>query len=281
MTIGNFTIEQLSEGFFELFEDGTFRKMNPHRLRNPMEDPTLGRYSSALGIDPLLISNGEENIVIDPGLGWGLDYGSKYDDTSNVVTNLNIFGLRPEDVDHVVLTHLHYDHAAGSTYTNDRFETTATFPNAVYYIHEDEWTFALSQIDSDAGMIGADYRLDELYKLISENRVRFIKESDFSLLRGVELLKTGGHTPGHMIVKIKNEEDSAYFMGDLIPTEYHLNQPSHPQTVIDSIQAHKVKTLLLRKAHKENAIMFFYHSLYKKTGQLSVDKNRKYILKKL
>lgn len=281
MILGKFTIEQLSEGFFELFEDGTFRKMSPQRLQNPMGDPTLGRYSSALGIDPLLITNGEENIVIDAGLGWGLDHRSKYSDTSNVVTNLNIFGLRPEDIHHVVFTHLHYDHAAGSTYVNDRFETAATFPNAVYYVHEEEWEFALSQIDSDAGMIGADYRLDELYKLFAEDRIRLIKEDGFTLLRGVQFLKTGGHTPGHMIVKIEDDEKKAYFMGDLIPTEFHLNQPSHPQTVIDTIQARKAKTLLLRKAYKENAIMYFYHSLYKKTGQLSVDKNKKYILKKI
>jgi glyoxylase-like metal-dependent hydrolase (beta-lactamase superfamily II) len=57
---------------------------------------------------PLLITNGETNIVIDPGLGWGLDYNSSYQDTSNVVTNLSIFGLRPEDIHHVVLSHLHY-----------------------------------------------------------------------------------------------------------------------------------------------------------------------------
>jgi len=102
MSIGRFDIEQLSEGFFELFKDGTFSKMDPNRLNNPMEDDSLGRYSSALGIDPLLITDGETNLVIDPGLGWGLDNRSSYKETSNIVTNLNIFGLRPQDIHYVI-----------------------------------------------------------------------------------------------------------------------------------------------------------------------------------
>lgn len=276
-----FTIEQLSEGFFELFEDGTIRKMNPKRLENPLDDPNLGKYSSALGIDPLLITNGEENMIVDPGLGWGLDHKSDFEDTSNVITNLDIFGLRPEDIQHVVLTHLHFDHAAGATFVNEKFETTATFPNATYYVHQEEWEYALTQLDNNNDLIGADYRLDELYKLVAEKRIHFIKEDKLTLLNGIDLIKTGGHTPGHLIVKISDEEKVAYFLGDLIPTEFHLNQSSHPQTVLDSAQAQQAKKLILRNAFKENAIMYFYHSLYRKTGQLSVDKNQKYVLKKM
>ncbi len=275
-----FTIEQLSEGFFELFEDGTILKMNPKRLENPMEDPNLGKYSSALGIDPLLITNGEENVIVDPGLGWGLDYKSDFEDTSNIVTNLDIFGLRPKDIQHVVLTHLHFDHAAGATFVNENFETTATFPNAIYYVHKDEWNYALTQLENDKDLIGADYRLDELYKLVAEKRIHFIEGDELALLNGIELIKTGGHTPGHLIVKISDQEKIAYFLGDLVPTEFHLNQPSHPHTVLDSVQAQKAKALILKKAYKEKATMYFYHSLYKKTGQLSVDKNQKYVLKK-
>ncbi|PKD44762.1 MBL fold metallo-hydrolase [Rhodohalobacter barkolensis] len=279
MKTDKFTIEQLSEGFFELFEDGTFKKMNPKRLSNPMDDPTLGRYSSALGIDPLLITNGDQNIVVDPGLGWGLDHKSRYDNTSNIITNLNVFGLRPQDIHHVILTHLHFDHAAGSTFVNDQFKTEATFPNAMYYVHKEEWEYALTQIEKNHDLIGADYRMDELYKLVAENRLHFIEEDEFTVVQGVKLIKTGGHTPGHMIVKITDEEKVAYFMGDLVPTEFHLNQPSHPQTVLDTAKAHQAKKLILRKAYQEKAIMYFYHSLYKKTGQLAIDEKRRYVLK--
>lgn len=276
MAIGRFEIEQLSEGFFELFEDGSFAKMDPKRLNDPMDDPSLGRYSSALGIDPLLVSDGETNIVIDPGLGWGLDNKSSYQDTSNVLTNLDIFGLRPEDIHFVILSHLHFDHMAGCSYVSENVKTTASFPNAKYLVQKEEWDFALSQQGDRTP--GAGYQLDEFYKLIAEDRVKFIDSDGYSPVNGIYLMKSGGHTPGHQIVKIEDSGETAYFLGDLIPTEYHLNHYAMKLIDHDSIQAKKAKTLLLRSAFKENAQLFFYHSLFNKTGKLAKDEHKNYVL---
>lgn len=278
MKIGTFTLEQLSEGFFELFEDGSFQKMDPSRLKYASEDPTLGKYSTALGIDPLLIITGSANIIVDPGIGWGLDHKSRYQDTSNIITNLDIFGLRPEDIDAVVLTHLHFDHSAGSTFISGSLYTTPTFPNARYIVHRDEWEFALSKVLTGEQDVGAGYQIDELYRLAADQKIEFLKQDIHELTGGIYLIKTGGHTPGHMIVKIQSEGKKAYFMGDLVPTEYHLNHYSMKQVDVDPIQSKKAKTLLLRQAYQEKAVMFFYHSLYKKAGRLSRDEHKKYVL---
>ena len=278
MQIGNLTIEQLSEGFFEVFEDGTFQKMKPSRLDNLKEDPKIGKYSSAIGIDPLLIRKGDKNVLIDLGLGWGLDAGSKFKNTSNIVTNLDIFDLTPEEIDIVILTHLHFDHAAGASFISEDLKTCATFQNADYYLHAEEWKYALTQLEVKDRQVGAGYRLDEIYKLVAENRIRFIEDEIFVPLDGIYTIKTGGHTPGHMVVKINHENETAYFMGDLIPTEYHLNHYSMRSLDTDPIQSKKAKTLLLKQAYKENAQMFFYHSLFNKSGQLSRDQHKKYIL---
>lgn len=278
MQIGNFKVEQLSEGFFELFEDGNFQKMDPSRLDNLNDDPNLGKFTSAIGIDPLLIQSENKNILVDPGLGWGLDSGSHYKDTSNIVTNLDIFDLTPDDIDTVLLTHLHFDHAAGATYVSDKFITQATFPNAEYIVHRQEWEYALHQTEKKQSLAGAGYKLDEVYKLIAEDRFLFIEDDIFSPVDGIFGIKTGGHTPGHMVIKLKDGDHSAYFMGDLIPTEYHLNHYSMKRVDVDPLQSKKAKTLLLKQALKENAVMFFYHSLFNKSGQLSRDQHKKYIL---
>jgi len=278
MTIGRFTVEQLSEGFFELFRDGSFSKMDPSRLNNAAEDPSLGRYSSALGIDPLLVSDGNEHILIDTGLGWGLDTGSHNRDTSNIITNLEIFGLRPDDISRVILTHLHFDHAAGSTCVDEQFSTKATFPNAHYIVQEKEWAYALSTQADQQEMPGADYRLDELYRLKADDQFQFI-DGNHRLFRGVKLLLTGGHTPGHQVVKIDDGGHSAYFLGDLIPTEYHLNHYAMKMVDYDPVEAKKSKTLILKEALKEEAQLFFYHSLFSKSGRLTKDRHHKYILK--
>ena len=202
MDLGEISVEQLTEGFFELFEDGHFQKMDRSRLKNLQNDPNLGTYTSAIGIDPMLIQTEKHTIIVDPGLGWGMDEGSKHSGTSNIRTNMEIFGLTPEDIDFVILTHLHFDHAAGSTYVNECFETTPTFPNARYVVHEDEWNFALKQIDSGANPKGAGYQLDEFFRLMADRRIHFQKGDLLSITDGVQCIKTGGHTPGHMILRI-------------------------------------------------------------------------------
>ncbi|NBC66413.1 MAG: MBL fold metallo-hydrolase [Bacteroidetes bacterium] len=280
MKIGDFTIEQLSEGFFELFEDGTFQKMESSRLDNLKDDPNIGKFTSAIGIDPLLIQKNGKNILVDPGLGWGLDYGSQYKKTSNVVTNLDIFELSPLDIHYVILTHLHFDHAAGVSRVSEDLKTEPTFPNAEYILHRDEWNYALSQIDRDIKIPGAGYKLDEIYKLVAQERFTFVDQEIYEPVDGVFAIKTGGHTPGHMIVKLKDGDSAAYFMGDLVPTEYHLNHYSMRNVDIDPLQSKKAKTLLLKQALKEKAVMFFYHSLFKKSGKLSRDPQKKYILLK-
>jgi glyoxylase-like metal-dependent hydrolase (beta-lactamase superfamily II) len=278
MILGEFVVEQLSEGFFELFKDGSFVKMDPSRLNEPETDSTLGRYSNALGIDPLLVQSPEMNIIIDPGLGWGLDYQSRHKNTSNVVTNLDVFGLLPEDIDLVVLSHLHYDHSAGATYISDSLETTPTFPNAKYLLHEDEWAFALDEIENQERQMGAGYRLDELYRLAADGRFEFMKEEKKTISKGITILKTAGHTPGHLAVKLQSNLETAYYLGDLVPTEYHLNQ--YPMKMMDDnpVVAKKMKTILLREALREQAHLFFYHSLYRKSGKLAKDQDRQYIL---
>jgi glyoxylase-like metal-dependent hydrolase (beta-lactamase superfamily II) len=280
MNIGRFTIEQLSEGFFELFEDGSFKKMDPSRLNNPGDDTTLGRYSSALGIDPLLISDGHMNILVDTGLGWGLDHKSSYTDTSNVITNLEIFGIAPDDITIVILTHLHYDHSAGCTYVDEDFKTQPVFPNARYIVQKKEWEYALSEQMARQNSPGADYRLDELYRLKADTRFDFI-DGNHSPAAGISLIHSGGHTPGHQVAKIQDCSKTAYFLGDLIPTEYHLNHYAMKMIDHSPVEAKKAKTLILKEAFREQAQLFFYHSLFHKTGRLSKDRHRNYILKEI
>lgn len=281
MRIGSFIIEQLSEGFFECFEDGSFTKLDPRRLDQTDTDVSLEKFSTALGIDPLLIQTPAANIIIDPGLGWGLDKNSEHQNTSNAVSNLDVFDIKPEQIDWVILTHLHYDHSAGSTYISEDLTTCPVFPNARYLVHQTEWEFALSQIentDTAKQYSESNYNIDELYRLAADGYFLFMQTERFSPVPGIEVFKTGGHTPGHLAIKITTEDKLAYYPGDLVPTEYHLNHYPLKQMDTHSAQAKKQKTKILRSALKENAYLFFYHSLYRKSGRLSLDLNKQYKL---
>jgi glyoxylase-like metal-dependent hydrolase (beta-lactamase superfamily II) len=279
MQIGSFKVEQLSEGFFEMFKDGTLHKISPAILDKQQNEADIGNSTLSVGIDPLFISGYEMNIIVDPGLGWGLDFNSCYKDTSNVKTNLEIFDIRPDDIDFVILTHLHFDHAAGCTFVSDEIKTTPVFPNARYLVHKTEWDYAIGQIDQSTGSYGEKYRLDELYKLAAEGRFRFIERENYYPVRGLELIHSGGHTPGHMVLRIHDLGSSAWYTGDLIPSENHLNHTSQPVNDFDPVLAKKMKTRILNRAFSEKAVIFFYHSLYKKAGKLSFNEQEKFVLR--
>lgn len=281
MRLGSFIIEQLSEGFFEFYENGSFTKIDPGSLNRPETDTSPERFSVALGIDPLFIQTPASNIIIDPGLGWGLDKQSGHKNTSNVVTNLDVFDIKPEQIDWVILTHLHYDHSAGSTYISEDLTTQPIFPNATYLVHQSEWDFALTHIDKkrpNKQYSESSYHLDELYRLAADGRFHFLESDSFSPVQGVDVFKTGGHTPGHLAVKLVDEGEQAYYAGDLLPTEYHLNHYPLKQIDVDPVQSKKQKTRILRDALKNDAYLFFYHSLYQKSGRLSLDLNKQYTL---
>lgn len=281
MKLGRFTIEQLSEGRFEIFLDGTINREPVDQSGSERKSFTHRRASARIGINPILVSDKNHKILLDTGLGWGLDAGSNYKDVSNVVTNLDIFDITPEDITHVVLTHLHYDHSAGSSFTDSSATTKSTFPNAKYYFQEREWEYALDQLESEKRSRGAGYQLDDLYRLVADDRVKFLTEDFTELVAGVKVLWTGGHTPGHQVVRIEDSGKTAYYLGDLLPGENHLNQYSMRQMDDKPLQAKKMKIQLLRTACEEKAVLLFYHSLFSKVGRIEKDSNKKYVLKEL
>jgi glyoxylase-like metal-dependent hydrolase (beta-lactamase superfamily II) len=278
MKIGSFTVELLSEGQFEIFKDGHINRNQEVEDTSSDIGKSVSGQSITVGINPVLIQTGTHNILLDTGLGWGLDAGSKFTDVSNVLTNLAIFQLDPDDITHVFLSHLHYDHAAGSSFTNTDMQVQPTFPNASYFVHQQEWEYALGQIDVKQHQFGANYQLDDFYRLVGNRRVHFVTGNRNEIADGITLLKTGGHTPGHQIVKIESEGEQAYYLGDLLPNSSHLNHYAMGGADANAVQAKKEKVQLLKKVHREQAILLFYHSKHEQAGRLIRDKNKQYVL---
>lgn len=281
MKVGRFTIEQLSEGQYEIFGDGSIHRSQVGDTISQTQKRLRAQNTSRIGIDPVFITDGKHNILLDTGLGWGLDAGSSYQDISNIQTNLDIFGKTPDDITHVILTHLHYDHIAGASFTDNSVTTTPTFPNARYYVQRREWEYALSNFDNNQSIKEASYQLDDFYRLVADNRVEFLDDDFTELLPELKIFWTGGHTPGHQVVRIGGSKGVAYYLGDLLPSEYHLNQYAMRKMDVNPLQSKKLKVQLLRTAYKENAVLLFYHSLFSKAGILERDRNKKYVLKKV
>lgn len=278
MNIGTFSVELLSEGIFEVLNDGIFTKMDSDFVKAHKTSGPEHKKPTYIGIDPVLIQKGSHNILIDTGLGWGLDHTSAHTQSSNVRTNLDIFDIHPEDITHIILTHLHYDHAAGCSYVDEHAKTRATFPNALIYVQKREWDFAVSQYGTEQKQRWARYELDEFFKLAAEERIYFIEDDFYTVIPGLNVIWTGGHSPGHQIVHLKDGSASAFFLGDLVPSEFHINFYAMKASDEQPLQSRKMKTLLLRQAYEEHAMLFFYHSIKAKGGHLEMDIDRRFVL---
>lgn len=278
MKVGRFTIEQLNEGQFELFEDGKINRTPV--TENTKQHDFAGLNDSLVGINPLYITDGTHHILVDAGLGWGLDTGSRNSDVSNVCTNLDIFDTAPEDITHVVLSHLHYDHAAGISRTDEKASTQPVFNNAIHYVQKREWDFAVQQVQQPSDYLKF-YRLDDFYRLYADDYFTLTDQPEKEIIPGITLIRTGGHTPGHQIVKIADSGETAFFMGDLLPTTKYLNSFYAGNFDVNTVQAKKMKVNFLREAYRENAILFFYHSVHTTIGQLDRDEEKNYILKEI
>lgn len=268
MQLGSFIIEQLSEGHFEISPSGAIS-------RAAARSKPSSEYASMVGIDPVLVVHGNSVTLLDAGIGLGLDAKGHSEKLSNLHTNLSVFGISPSQVDRVILSHLHYDHMAGLTLTDGVSSTVATLPNAEIIVHAKEWEYALSQDKIETTGIG--YDLDDFYRLVADKQVRFLEDDYTKIADGIEVIRTGGHTPGHQIVRLHSNSKTAYYFGDLIPNEVFLKTGIRGSDT-DPTESRGLRMAWLRQAFEEQAWVFFYHSLNQKSGRLQRDRDRQFLL---
>jgi glyoxylase-like metal-dependent hydrolase (beta-lactamase superfamily II) len=139
------------------------------------------------------------------------------DEGEPLLRNLAASDVEPADIDWVLLTHLHFDHAGGATRRDESGSLQPTFPRARYIIQRAEWEDATGELPELAGA----YFADDFVPLAKAGHVDPI-EGDVEIAPGVTTQLTGGHTRGHQIVRIDSAGRSAVLLGDMCPTSGHL-----------------------------------------------------------
>ena len=127
--------------------------------------------------------------------------------------NLLISGIKPEDVDYVLFTHLHVDHVGWNAKLSDS-RWTPTFPNAEYLFVRDEWEYWQHQYQTDA-FTDDPYYTDSILPIIAAGQAIFI-EKDYAFEKNIWLDPTPGHTPGHVCLHISSGDAEAVISGDIM-----------------------------------------------------------------
>lgn len=182
-----------------------------------------------------------------------------------LLDNLRECGFDHTDIDYVVLSHLHFDHAGGLLSSFEEGEgLKLLFPKAKYVVGKQHWEHALKPHFRDKASF-----LPELNQMLEQSgRLILIEGNDIEghrdseandVISGVNFLFSQGHTPGLMLSEIVTEHGNLVFTSDLIPGQYWVHLPicmgydRYPEALIDE------KQTLLTRIEEQGGRLFFTH----------------------
>lgn len=233
------------------------------------------RNRVTLAMNCLVAQNDEECILIETGFGGKVTQKQRaiydLDEGKGVVASLSEIGIRPEEVTHVVVTHLHQDHAGGCT-VKDRDGYQPTFVNATYYVQQGEWLDA----EMADGQTVNGYRLQEVMNPLKDKNCVVFLNGDAEICSGLRVILTPGHTRCHQSVLVETGEDIFCYVGDLIPTTHHLKPIYILAYDLYPRETFLNKQALLNRAFLEKWIMVWSHDKEMPWGRLGRDTSGDY-----
>ncbi len=256
MKIGDYTLFPVETGRFRL-DGGAMFGIIPKPLwerTNPPDD----RNRITLAARALLIAGRGKVVLVDNGNGskftekqrdiYGLEPAP-----ADLGTSLRALGYAPEDVTDVLLTHLHFDHAGGSTLRVNG-ELLPAFPRARYHVQRAHWEQALHPTEKDRG----SFMPDDFMPLYNHGVLEFI-DGEGEFLPGISLVLVNGHTAAQQLPKISDGHTTLLYCCDLFPTTSHIPLPYIMAYDLRPLTTLEEKKRILSRAVDERWILFFEH----------------------
>jgi len=256
LTLGGWSVHALETGFLWLDGGAMFGSV-PKPLwskTNPPDD----RNRIRLAMRCLLAEGEGRRILVDDGVGDKLSeklvdiYRVEHHEVT-LERSLAALGLGVGDVTDVVLTHLHFDHAGGST-RRDGDRLVPSLPRARYYLQRRNWENALHPNPRER----ASY-MPENFAPLMEASVLTLWEGAQRPWPGFEIFTADGHTRGQQLVRLSGPEGALYFVADLIPTATHVRIPYVMGYDVAAIETMAEKRALLERACDEGAWICLEH----------------------
>lgn len=219
----------------------------------------------AMSARALLVRGGGRTIVVDAGCGtkMGEKLEAIYALDNSIYTlagGLAEHGVQPEDVTDFIYTHLHFDHAGGSTRLDESGAVVPTFPNARHYVQQGQLQWARNPTDKDRASF-----MPENWEPVAERGLLETLDGDGELFPGITMRVVHGHTRAMQLVAVEGGNDGEaglVYCADLIPTSAHIPFPyimgydNFPLTTLEE------KQQFLPEAHERRWLLCFEHDAF-------------------
>jgi len=255
MHLGHIEVRHISAGDFCL-DGGAMFGVVPKPLWEKKSAPD-SRNRIRLAANSLLVRAHEKNILIETGNGtkWTPKLRDLYgiQEGNPLIENLAAFGVRPDQIDVVINTHLHFDHAGGNTkFLNDK--AVPTFPNARYIVQAAEIAHAANPTERDR----ASY-FEENFQPIQQSAQWQAVSGDAEMLPGISAARIPGHNADIQAIKLTGGGKTIFFVADLFPTRHHLPLPWIMAYDLYPLQTLETKRKWIKTIVRENWIVVFGH----------------------
>ena len=268
LTLGPWRIHTLETGYLWL-DGGSMFGSVPKPLWSKLQPPDE-RNRIRLAMRCLLLEGEGHRILVDDGVGqkFSAKLAEIYrleQEERHLEGGLEALGLSVDDVTDVVLTHLHFDHAGGST-RREGERLVPRLPKARYYVQRRNLENARHPNPRER----ASY-MPENFEPLAEHGVLELWEGPQRPWPGVEIFTAEGHTRGQQLVRVSGPEGALYFVADLIPTASHVRIPFVMGYDVAAIETMQEKRALLERAASEGAWIALEHDSRVALGRPTVD----------
>jgi glyoxylase-like metal-dependent hydrolase (beta-lactamase superfamily II) len=225
----------------------------------------------------LLARDGRHHVLVDTGCGTKFGpLDRRYYDLEPgdpLLESLAALGVAPEDIDTVVFSHLHFDHAGGATRYDRQRQLAPTFPNARHIVGRIEWNDA----------IGGSPELQTAYSphnlLPLKDLVPLVLLDDGAEISpGLTVRVTGGHTRGHMAIVFQSNGQGMLYPGDLCPTTAHIRRCWCTAYDVNLVRTRHCKPLLLGEAADRDWVVIWNHDAHVAASRVQRHPKREFVV---
>ncbi len=263
LMLGNVEVTALYDGAIDL-DEKLLKNVHKRDLQRLLARQFLQGPKVQTAVNAYLINTGSQLVLVDAGaaklFGPGL---------GNIVANLKAAGYAPEQVDAVLITHLHGDHVNGLVTP----EGQRVFANAEIWSARADNDFWLSE--SIAAQAPKDFQ--PFFKMSRDAAAPYLAagkwktfDSDRELLPGISSVDTRGHTPGHASYLVKNGGEQLLILGDLVHN--HAVQFARPDVAFeydnDTKQAVATRKRIFALAAREKLMVAGMHLPFPGVGHV-------------
>lgn len=271
--LGSLDLRILSDGTF--YQDaGAVFGIVPRVMWERIVRPELdGQYRMGLGLNCVLVRSHDKLVLIETGVGDKAGHRRQASpaEQGTLLAELAALGVRPDEIDVVINTHLHADHCGWNTRQLDDGRAVPTFPRATYLIQRGEWEAAVHPNERTR----ATYLAENLLPL-EEAGVLDLIDGERQVTPEITIVPTIGHTEAHASVVLSSAGETAIYVGDMVQHHVQLERTAWVSAFdLLPLVSMETKKRIVERALRERALIISVHSPFPGLGRMTAAEDGK------